>query len=61
MSGADLSHVDTWLFDLDNTLYPLETGLGIDISERITGIVAVAAIAPISVLGTTGHELFLRS
>ena len=37
MSGADLSHVDTWLFDLDNTLYPLETGLGVDISERITG------------------------
>lgn len=34
--GADLSHVDTWLFDLDNTLYPLESGLGLDISERIT-------------------------
>ena len=39
MSGADLSHVDTWLFDLDNTLYPLETGLGVDISERITDYV----------------------
>ena len=36
VTGADLSHVDTWLFDLDNTLYPLETGLGIDIAERIT-------------------------
>ena len=36
MSGADLSHVEAWLFDLDNTLYPLETGLGVDISERIT-------------------------
>lgn len=36
MSGADLSHVDTWLFDLDDTLYPAESGLGIDISERIT-------------------------
>jgi len=33
---ADLRHVDTWLFDLDNTLYPLESGLGADISERIT-------------------------
>jgi putative hydrolase of the HAD superfamily len=32
----DLSHIDTWLFDLDNTLYPLETGLGVDISARIT-------------------------
>jgi len=36
----DLSHVDTWLFDLDNTLYPLESGLGRDISERITDYVA---------------------
>jgi putative hydrolase of the HAD superfamily len=34
--SADLRHVTTWLFDLDNTLYPLETGLGVDISERIT-------------------------
>ena len=32
----DLTHIDTWLFDLDNTLYPLETGLGAGISERIT-------------------------
>jgi putative hydrolase of the HAD superfamily len=39
VSGADLRHVDTWLFDLDNTLYPLETGLGVDISARITDYV----------------------
>ena len=38
--SADLSHIDTWLFDLDNTLYPLETGLGVDISDRITTFVA---------------------
>jgi len=38
--SADLSHVDTWLFDLDNTLYPLESGLGVDISDRITTYVA---------------------
>ena len=24
VTSADLRHVDTWLFDLDNTLYPLE-------------------------------------
>ncbi len=35
----DLTHIDTWLFDLDNTLYPLETGLAADISERITDYV----------------------
>ena len=32
----DLSHIDTWLFDLDDTLYPLESGVGLDVSERIT-------------------------
>ena len=26
MRGADLTHIDTWLFDLDNTLYPPEVG-----------------------------------
>jgi putative hydrolase of the HAD superfamily len=39
-AGADLSHVETWLFDLDNTLYPLGSGLGALISERITDFVA---------------------
>jgi putative hydrolase of the HAD superfamily len=39
MMGADLRHVSTWLFDLDNTLYPLESGLGRDISDRITDYV----------------------
>jgi putative hydrolase of the HAD superfamily len=38
--GADLRHVETWLFDLDNTLYPLESGLGLLVSERITDFVA---------------------
>lgn len=36
MSGADLTDVDTWLFDLDNTLYPHESGLAELSSERIT-------------------------
>jgi putative hydrolase of the HAD superfamily len=37
--GADLRHVDTWLFDLDNTLYPLESGLGARLSPRMTDYV----------------------
>jgi putative hydrolase of the HAD superfamily len=37
--SADLTHIDTWLFDLDNTLYPLDSGLGAAISERITDYV----------------------
>ena len=43
MSGADsrpdLRHVETWLFDLDNTLYPLESGLAGRMSPRITDFV----------------------
>jgi putative hydrolase of the HAD superfamily len=38
-AGADLRHVSTWLFDLDNTLYPLECGLAARASERITDYV----------------------
>ncbi len=37
--GADLRHIDTWLFDLDNTLYPLESGLSARMSPRITDFV----------------------
>jgi putative hydrolase of the HAD superfamily len=37
---ADLRHIDTWLFDLDNTLYPLESGLAMRVSARITDFVA---------------------
>ncbi len=38
-AGADLRHVDTWLFDLDNTLYPLDSGLAAKMSGRITDFV----------------------
>jgi putative hydrolase of the HAD superfamily len=39
VTGADLRHVDTWLFDLDNTLYPLDSGLAERVSARITEFV----------------------
>jgi putative hydrolase of the HAD superfamily len=45
MSGPDLAHIDTWLFDLDNTLYPAESeymalieGKMTDFMERETGL-----------------------
>ena len=38
--SADLSHVDTWLFDLDNTLYPLESEFMGLIEVRMTEFVA---------------------
>jgi putative hydrolase of the HAD superfamily len=32
---ADLRHIDTWLFDLDNTLYPPEAGVLELVEEKI--------------------------
>ncbi len=44
--AADLRHVDTWLFDLDNTLYPLESGLGALMEPVITQFVMEATGLP---------------
>ncbi|HEY3695743.1 pyrimidine 5'-nucleotidase [Phenylobacterium sp.] len=50
MSGAppaDLRHVDTWLFDLDNTLYPVESGFMGQIEARMTAfVVRVTGLPP---------------
>ncbi len=37
--SADLRHIDTWLFDLDNTLYPAESGFMAEIVVRMTDFV----------------------
>jgi putative hydrolase of the HAD superfamily len=37
--GPDLTHVTTWLFDLDNTLYPAESGFMAEIERRMTDYV----------------------
>ena len=37
--SADLTHVTTWLFDLDNTLYPAESGFMSEIERRMTAFV----------------------
>jgi putative hydrolase of the HAD superfamily len=38
--GADLRHIDVWLFDLDNTLYPLDNNFMRLIEARMTVFVA---------------------
>jgi putative hydrolase of the HAD superfamily len=35
--GSAFSHVNTWVFDLDNTLYPPDSALWPQIDDRITG------------------------
>ena len=37
--SPDLAHVTTWLFDLDDTLYPAESGLMAEIERRMTAFV----------------------
>ena len=37
--APDLRHVDTWLFDLDHTLYPAECELQAMVNERMTAFV----------------------
>jgi putative hydrolase of the HAD superfamily len=39
VSAVDLTHVNTWLFDLDNTLYPAESGFMAAIVDRMTDFV----------------------
>lgn len=37
--SADLAHIDTWLFDLDNTLYPAASGFMGEVERRMTDYV----------------------
>jgi putative hydrolase of the HAD superfamily len=39
MDAPDFSHIDTWIFDLDNTLYPIESQFMRLIEVRMTGFV----------------------
>jgi putative hydrolase of the HAD superfamily len=38
-AAADLRHIDTWIFDLDNTLYPIESEFMLLIERRMTDFV----------------------
>ncbi|MEM6666978.1 MAG: pyrimidine 5'-nucleotidase, partial [Pseudomonadota bacterium] len=40
MAPPDLAHVEDWVFDLDNTLYPAECDLFAEIDARMTDFVA---------------------
>ncbi len=40
VSAKDFAHVDTWVFDLDNTLYPSHSNLFGQIDDRIRDFVA---------------------
>ncbi|OYU68943.1 MAG: pyrimidine 5'-nucleotidase [Alphaproteobacteria bacterium PA2] len=44
--SPDLAHIDTWLFDLDNTLYPEESGFMKQVEGAMTDFVAQAVGLP---------------
>ena len=37
--SVDLSHVDAWVFDMDNTLYPASADLFAQVDARMTGFI----------------------
>ena len=45
-TDLDLSHIDSWVFDLDNTLYPAACDLFAGIDEKIGAYVAKALSLP---------------
>ena len=34
-AGADLRHIEVWLFDIDDTLYPYDNGIMVEMRQRI--------------------------
>ena len=40
MTAPDLRHVETWIFDLDNTLYPAELNLFAQVDQRMSAFIA---------------------
>ena len=55
-SLSDLYHAETWVFDLDNTLYPAECNLFAQIDKRMTEFVSqYLDIPPFEALGVQKH------
>jgi len=40
MASPDLRHINTWIFDLDNTLYQADTNLFAEVEQRMTAFIA---------------------
>ena len=56
MPRAAFAHVETWVFDLDNTLYPPAVRLFDQIERRMTGYVMRAlGVAAAEAGGLRGH------
>jgi putative hydrolase of the HAD superfamily len=58
--GHDLTHIDTWLFDLDNTLYPPEAEILALVEARMTEFVAREAGLPREEARALQHRYYLE-
>jgi len=56
---ADLEHVETWIFDLDNTLYAASTGLFSQIDRRMTEFIAKKYRLDTESAGRMRHAYYL--
>ena len=57
-ASADLRHINTWIFDLDNTLYRSDTNLYVQIEARMTEYIARLLDARLSEAFTLQHFYF---
>lgn len=60
MPAEFFSHVRTWVFDLDNTLYPPEMGLFSQIDKRMTVYIMAALHVDRATADTLRHEYWQR-
>ncbi len=60
MTVQSLTHIDSWLFDLDNTLYPANCGLFTQVKDRMTHYVARHFDINLDAARKIQHDLFLR-
>ena len=54
-------HVETWVFDLDNTLYPADCDLFAQIDQRMGEFIANSFGVPLAEAQSTARELLLRA
>ena len=58
--AALFDHVDTWVFDLDNTLYPASSRLFNEVSKRITSFIADRFALPPDAARVRQRDFFMR-
>ena len=56
----DFSHIDTWVFDLDNTLYDAESHIFVEMGARMNSFVAKRLNLPLDQANIVRRDFFLK-